>query len=112
MEKYEFIKTVSTTTFLDPRFKKFGLGNEELVNNTERLLTEELSAMFSRHNHNLEIGDPRYREINIESCDNTDNETTDDILGHFDITATEFKTYSTPSSTSEIIIKQYMQLLL
>jgi hypothetical protein len=102
-------KIVAKATFLDPRFKKTAFGLLENASNAQKWVSEELIMMIST---NTEMEN----EINTVSTTaltlNSTNNTTESPWEHFDNKVAQIKSTLSPSITSNLIIRQYLEMTL
>lgn len=102
-------KIIAKATFLDPRFKKTAFGLLENANNEQKWISNELTPMLCANNDidNTEIN--RIQSTTTVSTFNI-NDTSNSIWDHFDNKVSLIQYLSSPSTTSTIIIRQYLEM--
>ncbi|KAL4142806.1 hypothetical protein QTP88_005205 [Uroleucon formosanum] len=102
-------KIVAKATFLDPRFKKTAFGLLENANNAQKWISDELTTMIIHANN-----DNDNTEVNIIQSTTTasTSNTSNSIGDHFDNKVSQVQSSSSPSTTSTLIIRQYLEMLL
>jgi hypothetical protein len=98
---------VGKATFLDPRFKKSGFGNEENANNIHRLIVEELSGILAKERNLTAPPETAPTPIVPTSTEVTDE---DEIWEEFDQKIASRTSTITPTTTATLIVKQYVEM--
>ncbi|XP_072400908.1 E3 SUMO-protein ligase ZBED1-like [Diabrotica undecimpunctata] len=103
---FESSKTIAKATFLDPRFKKDGFGNEENANNAEKWVTDEIKLILSKKTEST--ASPQLKT----NSDQTNQPSTEilNIWTHFDRKVSEKRHFSNSTTTAIIMIRQYLEL--
>ncbi|XP_072400683.1 E3 SUMO-protein ligase ZBED1-like [Diabrotica undecimpunctata] len=103
---FESSKTIAKATFLDPRFKKDGFGNEENANNAEKRVTDEIKLILSKKTEST--ASPQLKT----NSDQTNQPSTENlnIWTHFDRKVSEKRHFSNSTTTAIIMIRQYLEL--
>lgn len=97
-------KIVAKATFLDPRFKKIGFGLEENANNTQKWISDELTYLINKKNSSSTLTTSEL-EPTTSTSQNAEN-----IWAHFDNKIAQVKSYTTPTTTAILAIRQYLEL--
>ncbi|XP_025191883.1 zinc finger BED domain-containing protein 1-like, partial [Melanaphis sacchari] len=101
-------KIVAKATFLDPRFKKTAFGLLENANNVQKWISDELTPMIICANdiNNFEVNKIQ-STITVTA---STSDTNDSIWDHFDNKVSQVQSSSSPSTTSTLIIRQYLKM--
>lgn len=107
MGNLEKNKIVAKATFLDPRFKKTAFGFLENANNVQKWISDELTPMIMCANNDINNTEINTSQSTITpSTSNTNNS----IWDYFDNKVSQVQSSSSPSTTSTLIIRQYLEM--
>ena len=104
-------KIVAEACFLDPRFKKYGFGVDENADMAQKLVIEELTqAIMIKERENKEkestVGEPMQQR---EQYQHLEQQRTGSIWSHFDKKISNIKSFTTPSTTATLMVRQYLE---
>jgi len=98
---------VAKATFLDPRFKKNAFGLLENANNVQKLISDELTPMIICANNDINNSEVNKIQSTITA---STSDTSNSIWDHFDSKVSQVQSSSSPSTTSTLIIRQYLEM--
>lgn len=112
LSNFESNKIVAKACFLDPRFKKYGFGVDENADIAQKLVIEELTQIImSKERENKEkertAGDPMQQ---VEQHQYLQQQRTETIWSHFDKKVSNIKSFTTPSTTATLMVRQYLEV--
>ncbi|KAL4153182.1 hypothetical protein QTP88_001015 [Uroleucon formosanum] len=102
----EMNKIVAKATFLDPRFKKTAFGLLENANNVQKWISDELTPIICANN---DIDNTEVNRIQYTTTASTSN-TSNSIWDHFNSKVSQVQLSLSPSTTSTLIIRQYLEM--